>query len=233
MVAGGAEAAICRIGIAGFNRLRALSTDFNDTPTEGLASLRQGSRRLRHGRGRRLRRAGGVRARQDARRQDLCRGQGLRPVGRCLSHHRAVRGRRRRLPRHEGGAEARQPRRRPDIDYVNAHGTSTPWPTRSSSARSSACSATTPTSCRCPRPSRRSAICSARPARSRRSSRSRCIEQIVPPTFNLDEPDRRLRHRSGAQAGQAAQGAPCAQQLLRLRRHQRLSDRRSGLIVRG
>jgi len=34
MVAGGAEAAVCRIGIAGFCALRALSTKFNDTPTK-------------------------------------------------------------------------------------------------------------------------------------------------------------------------------------------------------
>jgi 3-oxoacyl-[acyl-carrier-protein] synthase II len=33
MLAGGTEAAICRIGIAGFNACRALSTGFNDTPT--------------------------------------------------------------------------------------------------------------------------------------------------------------------------------------------------------
>src|SRR5579863_1984795 len=33
MLAGGAEAAICRIGIAGFNACRALSTAFNDAPT--------------------------------------------------------------------------------------------------------------------------------------------------------------------------------------------------------
>jgi len=32
MVAGGAEAAVCRIGIAGFCAIRALSTAFNDTP---------------------------------------------------------------------------------------------------------------------------------------------------------------------------------------------------------
>lgn len=32
MVAGGAEAAVCRIGIAGFSASRALSTKFNDTP---------------------------------------------------------------------------------------------------------------------------------------------------------------------------------------------------------
>jgi 3-oxoacyl-[acyl-carrier-protein] synthase II len=34
MIAGGAEAAICRIGIAGFNACKALSTDFNDSPTQ-------------------------------------------------------------------------------------------------------------------------------------------------------------------------------------------------------
>jgi 3-oxoacyl-[acyl-carrier-protein] synthase II len=32
MLAGGAEAAVCRIGIAGFNACRALSTAYNDTP---------------------------------------------------------------------------------------------------------------------------------------------------------------------------------------------------------
>ena len=35
MVAGGAEAAICRIGMAGFCASRALSTGFNDTPEKG------------------------------------------------------------------------------------------------------------------------------------------------------------------------------------------------------
>jgi len=33
MVAGGTESAVCRIGIAGFNACRALSTAYNDTPT--------------------------------------------------------------------------------------------------------------------------------------------------------------------------------------------------------
>ncbi len=32
MLAGGTEAAVCRIGIVGFNACRALSTNFNDTP---------------------------------------------------------------------------------------------------------------------------------------------------------------------------------------------------------
>jgi 3-oxoacyl-[acyl-carrier-protein] synthase II len=34
MVAGGAEAAICRLGIAGFNACKALATAFNDTPAK-------------------------------------------------------------------------------------------------------------------------------------------------------------------------------------------------------
>jgi 3-oxoacyl-[acyl-carrier-protein] synthase II len=34
MVAGGAEGAVCRLGMAGFAALRALSTNFNDTPTK-------------------------------------------------------------------------------------------------------------------------------------------------------------------------------------------------------
>ena len=34
MIAGGAESAVCRIGIAGFNACRALSTSYNDTPTK-------------------------------------------------------------------------------------------------------------------------------------------------------------------------------------------------------
>jgi 3-oxoacyl-[acyl-carrier-protein] synthase II len=34
MVAGGAESAVCRLGIAGFNACRALSTGFNDNPTK-------------------------------------------------------------------------------------------------------------------------------------------------------------------------------------------------------
>ena len=35
MIAGGAEAAICRIGMAGFAAARALSTGYNDTPEKG------------------------------------------------------------------------------------------------------------------------------------------------------------------------------------------------------
>ena len=75
MVAGGTESPICRIAMAGFAACKALSTSFNDQPTRGLAALRQGSRRLRHGRGCRHRRAGEPRARPRARRAHLRRGR--------------------------------------------------------------------------------------------------------------------------------------------------------------
>src|SRR3546814_4485158 len=39
MLAGGAEAAVCRIGIAGFSASRALATKFNDTPAIRRANV--------------------------------------------------------------------------------------------------------------------------------------------------------------------------------------------------
>ena len=65
---------------------------FNDQPARGFAPLGQGPRRLRHGRGRRRAGAGGVRAREAARCEDLRRDRRLRHVGRRVPHHRAGRG---------------------------------------------------------------------------------------------------------------------------------------------
>ena len=74
MMAGGAEAAICELGIAGFNACKALSTSFNDDAGAGEPALRPRPRRLRHGRGRGRRGARGAGARAGAGREDLCRG---------------------------------------------------------------------------------------------------------------------------------------------------------------
>ena len=91
MVAGGSEVAGQPDFDGGLCR-RARAVDRLQRPAdEGVAALRQGPRRLRDGRGRRRRGAGGVRARQGARRQDLCRADRLRHVGRRLPHHRADR----------------------------------------------------------------------------------------------------------------------------------------------
>ena len=57
--------------------------------------------------------------------QDLRGGDRLRAVRRRLSHHLAVARRRWRIPQHERRHEARRNQLLSDIDYINAHGTST------------------------------------------------------------------------------------------------------------
>ena len=156
----------------GLCRLRALSTGFNDTPTKASRPYDKDRDGFRHGRGRRRRRARGVRARQGARRQDLCRADRLRHVGRRLPHHGADRGRRRRVPLHERGDQAR--RHRAGRHRLHQRARHLDAARRRDRARRGAAPGRQcrRAASRCRRPSRRSAICSARPARSRRSSRS-------------------------------------------------------------
>ena len=92
MVAGGTEAAVCELGIAGFCASRALSTGFNDRPPAASRPWDKDRDGFVMGEGAGVRGAGGVRAREAARREDLRRGRRLRHVGRRLSHHRAGRG---------------------------------------------------------------------------------------------------------------------------------------------
>jgi 3-oxoacyl-[acyl-carrier-protein] synthase II len=125
MVAGGAEAAICRIGIAGFAAAKALSTNFNDTP-------RKASRPY------------------DKRRDGFVMGEGAGIV--VLEEYEHAKARGAKLyaevtgyglsgdayhvtaPAEDGNggyramaaALKRAGMRPEDIDYINAHGTSTP-----------------------------------------------------------------------------------------------------------
>ena len=74
-----------------------------------VASVRQGPRRLRHGRRRGRHRAGGTGTRQKARRKNLLRNRRLRQHRRRASSHRAVTRRRRRGALHENGPAQRRP----------------------------------------------------------------------------------------------------------------------------
>ncbi len=125
MVAGGAEAAVCRIGVAGFAAARALSTGFNDTPERasrpwdrdrdgfvmgegaGVVVLEE----LEHARKR------GANIYAEVVGYGLS-GDAHHVTAPAQDGHGAFRAMRNALQRAQLNPE--------DIDYINAHGTSTP-----------------------------------------------------------------------------------------------------------
>ncbi len=223
VVAGGAEAALTPLARAAFAAMDAT------LDVRRLAPVRRAPRRLRDGRGRGRARARGRRAR---------RGRAARACWRrCAAtgqpsdaHHLtapdaagagAARGDRRARSRDAGVAPD-------DVDYVNAHGTSTPLNDRAETRALKL--ALGERAARIPVSSTevaRSATCSARPAPSRRSPAcSRCTTRIVPPTLGLEQPDPELDLDyvpGSARRLQLSEGASAARdlQLVRLRRAQR------------
>jgi 3-oxoacyl-[acyl-carrier-protein] synthase II len=125
MVAGGAEAAICRIGIAGFAASRALSTAFNDEPARGSRPWDKDRDGFVMGEG-----AGAVVLEE----YEHAKKRGAKIYGELIgyglsgdAHHITApaadgdggfRSMKAALERAELNVE--------DIDYINAHGTSTP-----------------------------------------------------------------------------------------------------------
>jgi 3-oxoacyl-[acyl-carrier-protein] synthase II len=125
MVAGGAEAAVCRIGIAGFSASRALSTHFNDTPERASRPWDEGRDGFVMGEG------AGIVVLEELE-HAKARGANIyaEVIGYGMSgdaHHitapaadgdGAIRAMSAALERAETNPS--------DVDYINAHGTSTP-----------------------------------------------------------------------------------------------------------
>ena len=125
MVAGGAEASVCRLGIAGFAAMRALSTNFNDTPQRASRPWDEDRDGFVMGEGAGivvLEEFGHARAR-GARIYGEIKGYGMSGD----AHHISA-----PAPDGDGGYRSMKAALEDadmtpaDIDYLNAHGTSTP-----------------------------------------------------------------------------------------------------------
>ena len=125
MVAGGAEAAVCRIGMAGFASARALSTSYNDTPEKASRPWDKGRDGFVMGEG------SGIVVLEE---YEHAKKRGATIYGEVIgyglsgdAHHITA-----PHPEGKGGYRAMQMALKKagisleEIDYINAHGTSTP-----------------------------------------------------------------------------------------------------------
>ncbi|MBO9509556.1 beta-ketoacyl-ACP synthase II [Thalassospira xianhensis] len=125
MVAGGAEAAVCRLGMAGFAAARALSTGYNDTPTEASRPWDQGRDGFVMGEG-----AGCVVLEE----YEHAKARGAKIYAEVAGYGMSGDAYHITAPAEDGNGGFRSMRNAlrnaginpEDVDYVNAHGTSTP-----------------------------------------------------------------------------------------------------------
>jgi len=125
MVAGGAEATVCRIGIAGFNACKALSTGYNDTPERASRPWDKGRDGFVMGEG-----AGAVVLEE----YEHAKKRGAKIYAEILGYGLSGDAYHITAPAEDGDGGFRSMRAAlkraglttDKIDYVNAHGTSTP-----------------------------------------------------------------------------------------------------------
>ena len=125
MVAGGAEAAICRLGMAGFAACRALTTGYNDTPEKASRPYDEGRDGFLMGEG------AGIVVLEE---YEHAKARGAKIYGEVIGYGLSGDAYHVTAPAEDGngGYRAMQMALKKaglsagDIDYVNAHGTSTP-----------------------------------------------------------------------------------------------------------
>jgi 3-oxoacyl-[acyl-carrier-protein] synthase II len=125
MVAGGAEATICRIGLAGFASARALSTSYNDTPEKASRPYDKGRDGFVMGEG------AGIVVLEEL---EHAKARGAKIYGELVGYGLSGDAYHITAPAENGDGGFRSMQmalgkagmRPEDIDYINAHGTSTP-----------------------------------------------------------------------------------------------------------
>ncbi|MBM3540236.1 MAG: beta-ketoacyl-ACP synthase II, partial [Alphaproteobacteria bacterium] len=125
MVAGGAEAAICRLGMAGFAAARALSTGFNDTPEKASRPWDKGRDGFVMGEG------AGVVVLEE---YEHAKKRGAKIYAEVIGYGMSGDAHHITAPAEDGNGGFRSMKAAlrsaslnvEDIDYINAHGTSTP-----------------------------------------------------------------------------------------------------------
>ncbi|MFL5239689.1 MAG: beta-ketoacyl-ACP synthase II [Rhizomicrobium sp.] len=125
MLAGGTEAAVCRIGIVGFNACRALSTGFNDTPEKASRPYDRDRDGFVMGEG-----AGAVILEE----YEHAKARGAKMYAEVIGYGLSGDAHHITAPAEDGDGGFRAMKTAlkraelspSDIDYVNAHGTSTP-----------------------------------------------------------------------------------------------------------
>lgn len=125
MIAGGAEAAICRVGVAGFAAARALSTSYNDTPEKGSRPWDKGRDGFVMGEG------AGIVVLEE---YEHAKKRGAKIYAELVGYGLSGDANHITAPASDGNggyrsmqaAIKRSGLQLSDIDYINAHGTSTP-----------------------------------------------------------------------------------------------------------
>ena len=123
MIAGGAEAPICRLAVAGFSQAKALSTSYNDTPEKASRPWDEGRDGFIMGEG-----AGAVVLEE----YEHAKKRGARIYGEVIGYGMSGDAHHITAPGNNGALRAMKAAIRnggisPDeVDYINAHGTSTP-----------------------------------------------------------------------------------------------------------